>query len=306
MSAEKEVFDPAILATMTDEERAAIEQDDMDPAELARLQAIADSAGGAAEEGGAAADAVAGAAPIDGKDAAGEGVTLDADAAGTDYDEGGRAAPMVRYDAKMPEDLETKLTDIDTRRKEAAAKFKEGEIDFDAYTAENDALMAERATLDRHVTKAEIAEEITTQNAVADWNAAIGRQIAKALKEDGIDYNKDAAKGKDLDNAVKLLASDPANGDKSYDWYLAEGHAMVKAKHRIPDRVAGDAPGKPAPRTPPAAASIPKTLAQVPGGQGPGDVADEFAELDRLSGIEYEVALAKLTPAMREKYVLAA
>jgi hypothetical protein len=52
-------------------------------------------------------------------------------------------------------------------------------------------------------------------------------------------------------------------------------------------------------RNPPAA---PKTIAHIPGGDGPGDVGGEFAHLDALDGNDLESAIAKMSPAQREKY----
>jgi len=48
--------------------------------------------------------------------------------------------------------------------------------------------------------------------------------------------------------------------------------------------------------------AVPKTLAQVPGSDGPGDVGSEFAAVDSLSGDELEDAIARMTPAQRAKY----
>jgi len=50
--------------------------------------------------------------------------------------------------------------------------------------------------------------------------------------------------------------------------------------------------------------AAPKTLAQVPGGNGPGDVdGNEFSDVDRLTGDAQEAAIAKMTPAQRERYM---
>ena len=49
--------------------------------------------------------------------------------------------------------------------------------------------------------------------------------------------------------------------------------------------------------------ALPATLAQVPGSDGPGDVSGEFSELDSLEGLDYEQAIAKMTPVQRERFV---
>ena len=55
-------------------------------------------------------------------------------------------------------------------------------------------------------------------------------------------------------------------------------------------------------RKPPVDAA-PKTLAQVPGSDGPGDVGSEFADIEALDGMEYEDAIARMSPAQREKFL---
>ena len=55
-------------------------------------------------------------------------------------------------------------------------------------------------------------------------------------------------------------------------------------------------------RKPPVDAA-PTTLAQVPGSDGPGDVSDEFSDVLALDGLEFEEAIARMSPAQREKFL---
>lgn len=48
---------------------------------------------------------------------------------------------------------------------------------------------------------------------------------------------------------------------------------------------------------------IPKTLAGVPAAESNTDGGNEFAALDKLNGMEYEFAYAKLTPDQKAKYL---
>jgi hypothetical protein len=43
----------------------------------------------------------------------------------------------------------------------------------------------------------------------------------------------------------------------------------------------------------------------VPGADGPGDVGGEFADVLSLDGMEYETAIARMSPAQREKFARA-
>jgi hypothetical protein len=150
---------------------------------------------------------------------------------------------------------------------------------------------------------------MTQQSAQTQWQNTINKSMVEFAKPEngGIDYRKDADKAADLDQFVKVLANRTENSDKPMDWFLTEAHKRVKALHGVATaekkvdpaaaaKVANDA------RKPPIG-SAPATLAQVPGGDGPGDVAGEFADLDALEGEALEGAIAKLTPAQREKWV---
>ena len=103
----------------------------------------------------------------------------------------------------------------------------------------------------------------------------------------------------DLDTFVKALANNPANKDQNEAWFLTEAHKRVNALHGA---VTPPVPPPPAVkgqnRTPPA---VPKSIAGIPGGEGPGDVGSEFAAVDALTGQAREDAIARMTPAQREK-----
>ncbi len=192
---------------------------------------------------------------------------------------------------------------VDADSEALAESFKAGDLDFDEYRAEMSKLDTRRDALASVKLKAEISTEMEQQSAEQQWQDAINALVKRAAAEDKIDYVKDASKQQDLDTFVKVLAANQANANRPMDWFLAEAHKRVKALHGI--QTAAPVPivpsGKPAARRPNLSA-LPKTLAHVPGGDGPGDVGDEFATIDALDGIELEDALARMTPAQRDKY----
>jgi hypothetical protein len=98
------------------------------------------------------------------------------------------------------------------------------------------------------------------------------------------------------------------------EWFLTEAHRRVRALHGL-DALAAKAPTaeekpaeakpaepKPVPSRKPPIDAAPKTLAHVPGGPGPGDVGSEFADVLSLDGMEFEQAIARMTPAQRERF----
>lgn len=208
------------------------------------------------------------------------------------------------YVAKLHDDFKAQVEQLTTESEDLAAKFKAGDIEFDEYRTASADLNARRHELDRLQVKAEISEEMAQQNAAREWQTAIATTF-KAAKGAGIDYEADTGKRSDLDTFVKALAAKDENADKSMRWFLDEGHKRVLALHGIAAATpaAGDPTPKPTPtsRKPPLDA-VPQTLAQVPGSDGPGDIAGEFSDVDRLGGDALEDAIRRMSPADRERY----
>lgn len=323
-------LDADMLATLTPEERAAIEDDQPSAEELAAMQRIAADGSQDGDDDDADTSGTGNnAAPVEGKGAtpvpadtpAATPPAADpapaADAAAEDPDnqpdnQPATATVTATYEAKLPSDYDDQVKALATEEADLKAKFKSGEIDFDEFDVQRGELLVKREALTLARAKAEISQEMTQQTAKSQWKATVDRFVLSAAKEDGgIDYRKDQAKQADLDQFVRVLAAREDNADKPMDWFLSEAHRRVKALHGISAVPApkGDTPADPAAaakaandaRKPPVAAA-PATLAQVPGGDGPGDVAGEFADIDALEGEALEAAIGKLTPAQREKW----
>lgn len=320
MSAKDEEYDrDAGLANLTDEERAALAEDELDEGEKAALQEIAGEGGDDDESDESGDD--------DGEDNEDDdGETSEAkpaesseskpakpepsevevagsgDQADDSEDDADDVAP-VAYHAQLPEDFDDRVKALEDSEAELEQKFEAGDIEKAEYSREMRRIAAERNELDRVRVKAEVAAEMSQQAAFNQWQRQVEKFMREAKKVDGIDYRGDEALGAELDTMVKALANNPAHADKPSGWFLQQAHKAVKAMHGIADKPVQQVKNdKPASRKPPID-KAPKTLAQVPGGDGPGDVGDEFANLDNLEGDEYESALARLTPAQRGRYL---
>lgn len=294
-------FDEHILSTMTDEERATI-LEQQTPEEIAAIAAIAngdedgpddddeDEDNGDTGAADPAAPAAAAAAPAPAADPA-PATTSASDAF------------QPSYQAKLPDDFAAQESAIKEQNDALAARFKSGDIDFDQYRVEAEALSKSERALDEIRLKATLSQEMTAQTAEQQWNHTVQRFIATTAKDGGIDYSKDPDKQSDLDVFVRTLANDVKNADKPAEWFLAEGHKRVKALHGIGLVTAPAATDARNTRKTPLDAA-PKTLAQVPGSDGPGDVdGNEFTDVDRLTGDAQEEAIRKMTPAQRERYM---
>lgn len=312
-------LDADALATLTPEEREAVESSDLTPDELAAMQRIAGEEGsdndGRDEDDDEDDDkASSDAAPVEGKAAADK--TEDAPAAATNPAADEAPAPAQarqqgpRYEAPLPADYDTKVQELAEREAELKRKFRSGEMEFDDFETQRAELLSERETLTIARTKAEISQEMTAQSAQQAWQNTVDSFLDKAAKEGGLDYRKDSEKMEDLDQFVKTLANKSTNSDKPMEWFLQEAHRRVQALHGLTAPPARDNPAPTnsepsAKRTPPVDA-VPVTLANVPGGDGPGDVEGEFADVLALDGMAYEAAIARMTPTQRERFLRAA
>lgn len=314
-------IDPDLWETMTEEERAGITGEGLSDADKTALAAVAGSGGEGGgddddddDDSGGTAAAAAGGDDKGGESAGGKAAEAGNDG-GAAAAEPGAAAPAPTtaqpdpvipvYKVDLPADYDQRVAANKEAKDSAWAKFDSGDLTREELQAELSRLDIEGRELHDLKLKANIASEMTAQTAEQQWTRAVQRNTAEFAKPEhgGIDYAKDDAKRADLDHFVKALANDPKNEDKGMDWFLQEAHKRVRALHGLAE--------PPKPRDTPAAANerrkpdlkaVPPNLSQVPGGDGPGDVAGEFADVDGLEGVELEEAIARMTPAQRERY----
>ena len=277
-------LDESLLDTLTDEERAAMADDDVDADTRMAMEKIAASGGNDDDDdddvdGGSSATPAADTAPAAGAADASAGASAD----DQNSDEPQAPAFAQQYRAQLPGDYEAQIQAIKARDADLRQKYKDGEIDIDERDVGLSALGEQREQLLVARAKHEVSVEMTEQSAQSAWQTAINSFVRTAAKDGGIDYRKDAAKAADWDQFVRVLAAKEEHSDKPMDWFLSI--AAAKAKRQPP--VSG----------------APKTLAQVPGGDGPGDVEGEFSGVLALDGQEYEDAIAAMTPTQRAKFM---
>jgi hypothetical protein len=298
-------FDPHILATMTDEERASI-LEEQSPEEKAAIVAIdtgSENGPDDDDEDDEGAEPAIAAPALDKVQAPAEvvavvPVTKEADP----LPELPEKAFQPHYQATLPDDFDAQEAAIKSQADALAAEFKGGEIDFEQYRVQADALNKSERVLNEIRLKASLSQEMTAQTQEQEWAHTVNKFLAATAKAD-LDYSKDPDKHADLDMFVKSLANDAKNGDQPAEWFLLEAHKRVKALHGLGVASAPVVPDAKASRKPPLDA-VPKTLAQVPGSDGPGDVdGNEFSDVDRLTGDAMESAIAKMSPAQRERYM---
>ena len=296
-------FDKDALGNLTDEERAAIEDTEYSPEEVASMKAVAGADDADEGEEGEGDETPTPAAPV----VAPVATETPAAPAAVEEPEAPNSQPKEftpKYQAKLPDDYADQVSALKDETRALAEKFKTGDIEFDDYETQLDALNVRRDELSEVRVKASIAEDMNSQTVAQKFQFAVENFTDEVARTENIDYRTDLEKQADLDSFVKTLAANPKNANKDFDWFLSEGHKRVKALHGIASAVTPvvpAVPAKPSRATPTAA--IPATLAQVPGSDGVGDIGGEFADMDSLEGFDYEQAIAKMTPVQRERFL---
>ena len=294
--------DQDALDTLTPEERAAIGGDEYGDEDREIIKKIA---GEASDDDDADDEDDEDAEPVEGK-AAPKADEAEPPKASDPVDEPAyepvAAQPVVpRYEAQLPQDYDQRIAALKARDAELRQLFKDGDIDIDERDAGLAEIAAEREQLLIQKATAETLARINEQNqyqAAADYE----RRFVERVKADGIDYTQQ----RNINLFNTLLAElQEEHGDKGRDWLWNEAHKAVMRARGVPlSRAASQDPvaDAKAKRKPPVDAA-PTTLAQVPGADGPGDGSDEFSDVLALDGLEFEEAIARMSPAQREKFL---
>ena len=322
-------LDEGLMATLTQEERDAMKDDDATNESVDAIDQPDDEAKSEEVAGSAPTSEVTETSSVDTKSeqvsdteqSTQESTQVEVVAPDTDPPQP-RSQPIPRYDSKLPEDFDAQVKSLSDKEAELKRQFKAGELEFDDFDVARAALQSERELLTIARTKAEISQEMNAQTAEQLWTHAVNQFMDSTARlseaAGGIDYRKDTEKWSDLDAFVRSLAARNEYAHQSMDWFLVEAHKRVLALHGMPaaktSASESSAEAKPVmkamdrmpvDRKPPLDIA-PKTLAMVPGGEGPGDVDGEFADVLALEGLAYEQAIARMSPTERERFLRAA
>lgn len=261
-----------------------------------------DDAGAGNDDDQAGAEAAAAAT------AEAEAAAAEAAAAAENKDESGK--PELReFQAELAvnlvENYDQKMKDIGDKRNDLAAKLKTGEIELEDYLVQDRTLQTEETDLRIQQSTAENNQHQNLKIAEQRWMWQ-QEQFFEAEKNS---IYKDPIIESALNTAVKNLASDPANVNRSGMWFLTEGDRLVRERFNLGKPPADDkggaddkGKGKDASRKP-NLTEVPPTLGNLPAAESSETGADEFAHLDKLSGMDLEQALARLTPEQTDRYL---
>lgn len=297
----KAEFDEDELAGLSEAERAAMADDDAgdgdgdgnddaggdDGADAAGTDDAGDNdAGDAAGDDAGAADAGTG-ADEGADDTAGDQATVDAD---PKFVPQFAVAPPENYDARVSE-INAKITGL-------REQMESGELTLSQYEEQKDALVEERSDLKSQKQMADFAEQQNAEQSNLLWEH---EQKKFFRSEANQAYMKDSLLFATLNTAVKAIANNPKNAAMGPDEVLAEADKQVRAR-----MVVGDKP-TPKPKVQERQidrTKLPPTLHGLPSAEIPetGE-STEFAYLDKLTGMDLERALAKMTPEQEARYL---
>lgn len=198
------------------------------------------------------------------------------------------------YIPPVPEGAAERLAALEQEIATIKQQRSNGVIDFDDADDKLDALRDERADIRADLKAVEIAARAAEHHAAHAWEAA---QIAFFGANEA--YRTDPLRYAALDAAVKAVASEPETDGKDLGWILNE------AKDRV-EKAFGGAPHTPS-NSPPARRDvppdIPPTLGGLPAAGANSTSKDGFAHLESLTGLELEMALARMSDAEQAAYL---
>lgn len=295
----------AILAGLTDEERAALaapDEDDDAPAATATTAEGAKPDDTTPTDKGGQPDAAAAAAnALDSAVAAGgDAAPAAADQAASTAEPSPapqQAAPILV--AQAPEDAENKLAEIATAKSTLDTKFDEGDITNAEYRKELDALNKRERDIELDLREAKLAEKMESQRQQNEWNRDCNSFLANHAEYQG-EANKEAFAR--LNETVMVVAR--LHPSLTGPQVLEKAHKFMQV-----DGGAAPAPAaKAAATAKPAQAVIPKQAAQpslhaVPAAQVADAGEGRFAALRNLNGFQLEDALSKMSEAERAAFM---
>lgn len=259
----------------------------------------------------------------------GDGKTEGADTSGKDDGSGGetgKAAATVDDDdidsgnmPLMPQlhaepvvDFDKKMGALNDELQTLAKKFGDGDISFEELQAEQTRVHDARADLRAQMRESEMVQRINQSTEQGVW-----KREQDDFFEDHAEYRKHPILMGALNTAVVSIANAPENANRTGTWILNKAHKEV-AKIMAPQAApgvkipeGGEKPGGKQdvgkqPTRKPDLKSVPRTLAGTPAADLDTPGKGEFDDLDNLTGLDYENALARLTPEQQAKYLRSA
>lgn len=207
--------------------------------------------------------------------------------------------PKPLFNTEIPADIQAQRTEIDEKEDALDKQFDEGDITFSEHKKALREINQQRNALDRAELKAELAAEAYQTQIDNSWQAS-QEAFFSAHPEFKIDNE---AKWAAFDQLVKnetksVLDKGGAVGVPELE------RAYTKYKQAFNIEAASPKQAKaPASKN---EGVVPPNLGKLPAATANDTDDGKFAHLDRLEGVAFEDALAKLSDAQRDEYLRSA
>jgi hypothetical protein len=216
-----------------------------------------------------------------------------------------RSEQPALFNASMPEDYKGQRAKLLTEKAAAMKKLMDGELEPEAYAAEDTRISDALDDLTAQRIRAETLQQANVQTQAAYQTREINKLIARTKTE--VDYAGDPTAPKQFDKAIALVMGDPENAGRDFAELADEAHRMVAAMRGVKTKTPAPPPA-PAAKTPAAAPPArtpdgkpPVTLRDVPAASLPNTGGGVVEQMATLTGQAYEAAFAKLSPQQRRQ-----
>ena len=201
--------------------------------------------------------------------------------------------PRGVIDATLPEDYDQRVSANEKALAELDKAYDEGDISHSEWREQLRKLDRESRELERMKDRAELAQESSQQALMAHWQGLIQPFLAKhpELGEDDVSMSGFDSYLKQVTGPVMQAGGAPGQAeiDKAYGlWCKRFNFTPVGEQQEAP---AGKKP-----------ITAPPTLGGLPVSNGNSVEDGRWAALDRLEGVAFEEALAKLSQAELDEY----
>lgn len=259
------------LATLSDEERAAIADDEPN---IDALKAIA------GEEDEVTAEVIADEVKAETMEPAED-----------------EAEFVTQYVVQAVEGYDDKMSSLKEQKAELRKQLNDGDLSLDDYDAKKDEIVAQEQELREQKLKADIAADQNEQNAMARWKW----EQEKFFADESNAIYKDKLVMAAFDTAVRDLGNAKENANRNGAWFLNKANEMVRERFNM-GKAVEVVPPKDSSRKPDLSV-VPKTLSHLPSADmaKTGEVS-EFDYLDRMDGLDLEHAVGRLSEAERARY----
>ena len=231
--------------------------------------------------------------------AAADGQEGDDQGDGAETKEDFTTQPKPLFNAELPADIQAQRTEIDEKEDALDKQFDEGDITFSEHKKALREINQQRNALDRAELKAELAAEAYQTQIDNSWQAS-QEAFFSAHPEFKIDNE---AKWAAFDQLVK-------NETKSV---LDKGGVVgvpelerAYTKYKQAFNIEAAAPNQAKATGTKKESVVPPNLGKLPAATANDTDDGKFAHLDRLEGVAFEDALAKLSDAQRDEYLRSA